>query len=349
MSATKQLNAVHLVGSVGLDSADEVFKTAGRLFGQRIKRIPDGEPGPRRLWVSFQYPFLRSSPFLRPDPSGEVRKISGFPRLCLAEGTTAEELRFPELGYAREARGSYIDFCEARARGDIAKGVRFQVCLPTPMGVTYAFCTRRDLLTICDAYEQAMVREVQRICRAIPHEDLSIQWDFCHELIMLDGQPQTDYPMEDASLNRIMERMATLGGAIPHDVEMGVHLCYGDFGAKHILEPKDAGAMVQVMNAMTTAMPRRIDYFHIPVPISRFDDAYFEPLQNLKLQPQTELYVGLVHASDGVAGAKKRIAAADRHIPVRYGVACECGVARQRTPQLVHRLLELHNELTATA
>ena len=172
---------VHLVGSIGLGGVDEVFGTVGRALGRRLKRIPDGEPGPRRLWVSFQYPLLRSSPFLRPDPSGALRKTSGFPLLCLAEGIKAEEVEFGELGYAREARGSYLDFLTARNRGDIAKGTRFQVCLPTPMSVIYAFCTARDVAAIEPAYEKAMTREVEQICRHIPHEDLCIQWDVCHD------------------------------------------------------------------------------------------------------------------------------------------------------------------------
>ncbi len=159
---------IHLVGSIGLDTAQEVFRTVGTAFGNRLKRVPDGEPGPRRLWVSFQYPLLRSSPFLRPDPSGAVRKTNGFPLLCLAEGVNPSEVRFGELGYAREARTSYQDFCEARERGDVVKTARFQVCLPTPMGVIYAFCTARDIEPIEAAYEAAFLREVQEICRAIP-------------------------------------------------------------------------------------------------------------------------------------------------------------------------------------
>ena len=63
---------VHLVGSIGLGGVEEVFRTVGPALGRRLRRIPDGEPGPRRLWVSFQYPLLRSSPFLRPDPSGAL-------------------------------------------------------------------------------------------------------------------------------------------------------------------------------------------------------------------------------------------------------------------------------------
>jgi hypothetical protein len=35
--------------------------------------------------VSFQYPLLRSSAYLRRDPSGAVRVTSGFPLLRLAD------------------------------------------------------------------------------------------------------------------------------------------------------------------------------------------------------------------------------------------------------------------------
>ncbi|MCY4564096.1 MAG: hypothetical protein OXE40_06385, partial [Gammaproteobacteria bacterium] len=57
---------VHFVGSIGLDTVDDVFKTCGRVLGRRLKRLPDGEPGGRRLWISWQVPLLRASPYLRP-------------------------------------------------------------------------------------------------------------------------------------------------------------------------------------------------------------------------------------------------------------------------------------------
>jgi hypothetical protein len=133
------------------------------------------------VWVSFQYPLLRSSPFLRPDPSGAVRKMSGFPLLRLAEGVDPAEVSSGRAGYAREARASYLDFCAARERGELPREARLQICLPTPMGVIYAFCTTPDVIAIEPAYEGVMLREVEVICSAIPHRDLCIQWDFCHE------------------------------------------------------------------------------------------------------------------------------------------------------------------------
>ena len=238
MSQTSYVpNSVHLVGSIGLNGVEDVFSTVGPLLGRRLRRIPDGEPGPRRLWVSFQYPLLRSSPFLRPDPSGALRKTSGFPLLCLGEGMAAKDVNFGELGYAREARASYLDFVAARDRGDIAAGIRFQICLPTPMSVIYAFCTARDVAAIEPAYEIGMVREVEAICRHIPHKDICIQWDVCHDMIVWDGQPQDQFPLVNVSRDDIAARIARICAPIPDNVELGFHLCYGDFGGKHFFDP----------------------------------------------------------------------------------------------------------------
>src|SRR5689334_21040602 len=55
---------VHLVGSIGLDSVPEVFRVLGQSLGRRLRRVPDGEVGGRRLWISWQYPLFRANPFL---------------------------------------------------------------------------------------------------------------------------------------------------------------------------------------------------------------------------------------------------------------------------------------------
>ncbi|MCK9920109.1 hypothetical protein MXD81_64375 [Microbacteriaceae bacterium K1510] len=347
MNAPKETSCcVHLVGSIGLDSVEEVFHTVGPKLGHHLKRIPDGEQGPRRLWVSFQYPFLRSSPFLRPDPSGALRKTSGFPLLCLAEGVKADEVRFGELGYAREARASYQDFLAARARGDIAEGVRFQVCLPTPMSVIYAFCTARDVAAIEPAYEAAMIREVDQIARHIPHHDLCIQWDVCHDMIIWDGQPQDQFPLVNASKAEIVARLARICTGIPADVELGFHLCYGDFGGKHFFDPVTARNLVDISNAIVKAVPHKVAYIHMPVPLPRATDDYLSPLQDLQLPPGTELYLGLIHAADGAEGARRRIALARKYVS-DFGVATECGFARARKPDLVHTLVDIHAALAA--
>jgi methionine synthase II (cobalamin-independent) len=145
-------------------------------------------------------------------------------------------------------------------------------------------------------------------------------------------------------MESIMARMRRISAAVPAHVELGVHLCYGDFGAKHMLEPRDMSRMVEVANAMTEALPRPLNYIHMPVPISRTDDAYFAPLTTLKFR--NELYLGVVHAGDGMEGTKRRIAVAGKYAGA-FGIACECGIARARRPELVRQLLEIHAAVAA--
>jgi hypothetical protein len=338
---------VHLVGSIGLDTVDEVFRTVGELLGPYLRRVPDGEVGGRRLWISWQYPLLRASVFLRPDPSGAIRPTNRFPLLTLAEGVAPSDVRFGELGYAREARASYLDFVAARDNGTLPKGIRFQVCLPTPFAVVSSVVVPAVLPAVEAAYERAMIAEVAALCRHIPHRDLAIQWDVCNEMVVWDGQASDAVPA-DVPREKIIERMQRLCAAIPDDVELGLHLCYGDFGAKHFVEPKDAAKMVEFANALAKAIPHKLAYIHMPVPIERSDDMFHRPFGDLKLGDGTELFLGLVHAKDGVAGTRARLAAARRYAP-QFGIATECGMARARSEETVRALLKIHADICAGA
>jgi hypothetical protein len=332
---------VHLVGSIALDSVEEVFRTTGQLLGRRLKRVPDGEPGGRRLWISWQYPLLRANAYLRIDK--ELGQAGMFPKLALAEGVKGEDIRFGELGYAREARASYLDFLAAKERGELPKSVRFQVSLPTPMAVIVPFCVPRDVAVIEPAYEKAMLAEVAALCRAIPHRDLAIQWDVCIEMVIWDGQIADRYPKEATSKERILARLKRLAEAVPADVELGFHLCYGDLDAKHFVEPIDSAKMVELANALAAGISHPIGFLHMPVPVSRDDDAFFKPMAGLKLAPTTDLYLGMVHGEDGAAGVARRAAAAGRYV-ADFGIATECGIARARTPDFVAKLLAIHAE-----
>jgi hypothetical protein len=332
---------VHLVGSIGLDTVEDVFRTVGKELGPHLKRIPDGEVGGRKLWISWQYPLLRASTFLRPDPSGKVRPTNRFALLTLAEGVDPADVHFGELGYMREARASYLDFVAARERGELPKDIRFQVCLPTPFAVVSSVVVPEALAAVEAAYETAMIAEVAALCRHIPHRDLCIQWDLCNEMVVWDGQKTDAVPFAEEPREAILARMQRLCADIPDDVELGLHLCYGDFGGKHFVEPKDAGAMVDFANALSKSITHKLAYIHMPVPVDRSDDAFHRPFRELKLNEGTALFLGVVHAKDGAEGTKARIAAAQRHAP-DFGIATECGMARARSEETVRTLLKIH-------
>ena len=324
---------VHFVGSVALDTPREVFAAIGQRCGPYLKRVPDGEPGGRRLWISWQIPVLRANPALAQVGSAQVP-------LKVADGVAPESIHWGELGYAREARPGYEDFLAARAAGDIPTGVRFQVSLPTPWAVIMPFCQQPDAQQIYPTYEQAMLRDLERLCNAIPHQDLAIQWDVCIEMLQWDGRWQNTPPLP--GMEQVFGAIfARLGGAVPQDVEVGFHLCYGDYDAKHFVEPTDATKMVELANLITRSVPRPITWMHMPVPIDRTDEPFFAPLRNLRLRADTELYLGLVHAQDGVEGTLKRIYAARKFVPV-FGIASECGISRGRDPNLATEFIETY-------
>src|SRR5258708_19776773 len=106
-----------------------------------------------------------------------------------------------------------------------------------------------------------------------------------------------------------------MGAAVPAAMELGYHLCYGRPADEHCVQPRDAGIMVEIVNAVSAGVRRPIQFFHLPVPKPRTDDAYFAPLAGLKLPPETELYLGLVHRDDMVGNAT-RLTPPPTHSPV---------------------------------
>ena len=331
---------VHFVGSVALDTPEEVFAAIGQHCGPYLRRVPDGEPGGRRLWISWQIPVLRANPSLAPVGEGLVP-------LKLADGVVPEQLHFGELGYYREARPSYEDFLQAREAGHIPPTVRFQVSLPTPFAVVMPFCRQPDAQQIFPAYEQAMLREVERICGAVPHRDLAIQWDVCIEMIQWDGRVPTRPPFPGME-HVFAANFQRLGATVPADVELGFHLCYGDLDAKHFIEPADATKMVELANLIARSVSRPLTWLHMPVPIDRTDDAFYAPFENLRLGAGTELYLGLVHAQDGVEGARRRIETAKKCAP-SFGIASECGISRGRDSNLALQFIKTYAGAAAAA
>src|SRR5690606_9388649 len=119
-----------------------------------------------------------------------------------------------------------------------------------------------------------------------------------------------------------------LGNHVPAHVELLYHFCYGDAGHRHVVEPTDMGDMVELANRLSAGANRTIDLIHMPVPRDRSDEAYFEPLRRLALRPETELCLGLVHYTDGVEGARKRLATAEKFVR-DFSIGTECGFGRR--------------------
>ena len=335
---------VHFVGSLGLPDAESAFRMLSERIGTRATRYPDGEPGDRAYWIRWQNAVFAAH---RDFELIEDRTIEGYkdaktrPLYRLRDGVDPKALRIDRLGYAEAALASWSDFKRLRDNGVVPAGTRFQVCLPSCAALLTSFFPGDQAALAEPALEDAMRREVEAIAAAIAAADLAIQWDVAYEIIASDGgQPPLHYA--DA-LDGSVERLVRQVGWVPAGAEAGVHLCYGDPGHKHIIEPKDLGTCVAFANAICKTATRPVNWVHMPVPRDRSDDAYFAPLDNLALNPETELYVGCIHHTDGAAGTQTRMASAGKHVS-GFGLATECGFGR-RDPETIPALFDIHDEV----
>jgi hypothetical protein len=334
---------VYLVGSIPLTRPYDVFTTVAELLGDRIRRVPDGEIGDRKMWVQGQYPILAAAPGLEPGdlPEGGLTRLTGYNIPIRVKDKTA--IKIAELGYARYALASYGVFRALKKAGRVPQSWKFQIGLPAPMDVMVNIEPgSRGLVEA--PYERALLAELARIEAAIPHDELAITWDIVQGLLVWED-PTNKYVTLwfDDPLRGIVERFVRLGNAVAADVELGFHLCYGSQDHKHALDPRDLGACVNLANAIAKGLQRPIDYVHMPVPRERDDDAYFAPLDELDRSRVKKTYLGLLHYSDGVDGARRRMAAAERHL-VDFGIATECGFGRRPSHQDIRRLIALHAE-----
>jgi hypothetical protein len=325
---------------VNLPDAESVLRTVSAHLGPQLRRLPDGEVGERFYWVQFQTKRLDEVPGLSRIP-GEPRLLRGLfdgRPFRLDEGVSADDLVFPELGYASAALDSYAVFRRLRDEGAIAPGTRFQVSLPTPAGVVGPFIVPEDRAAVEPAYERALLGELRRILDGIPHQELAIQWDTAVEFALLEGRMPSWFG--DDVLAGVLERAARQAAAVPADVEVGYHLCYGDVEEQHFVQPADAGHLADVLGGILDRAPRPVTWVHLPVPIERDDAAFFAPLAAVDVPESTELYLGLLHHEDGVDGAGRRARAASTAVTA-FGVGTECGFGRGPSERTAP-LLDLH-------
>ena len=337
---------VHLIGSVPMADAETVFRSVARELGPWLARIPDGETGDRHRWIWWQREMLLHHPAMELDPVTPPFELRQWDGVLVR---TTDWIRFrPEIdpatvtfdtGYAEAAIESYAVFRRLRDAGELPSGLRFQVCLPTPMASGYMYVSPTSVASYLPVYERSLLAALKQIVDAIPHRDLSIQWDVCQEVLIFEQY----FPHRPGSYKQdIFAELARLGDVVPADVECGYHLCYGSPRDAHLVMPKDTGILVEIANGVTGQLRRPLDFLHLPVPRDRSDAAYFAPLRNLHLATGTTLYLGLIHHDDP-AGDQARIAAA-ANIIGSFGVATECGWGRG-DPERIPDLLAAHRHV----
>ncbi|KAI1260916.1 hypothetical protein F5Y18DRAFT_217431 [Xylariaceae sp. FL1019] len=342
---------VLMVGSVPGASSEEVFTRLAAALPGRLQAVPDGETGERGNYIGWQlqrFPRIAWRSELGGPPLPESK--SAQPTFTLAD--------IKPTAYDDVALASYAVFKRLRQKQKIPSGVRFQIGLPSPYDVLAGHLKPEVANAIEPLYEQRFADTLDRIVAEIPHDDLVIQWDLCFVVTALEYDlGRLQHPLHKpyfsspgGVLQGLVDRVVQQCEHVPADVKLAFHLCYGDLGHKHFIEPQDTAHLVELANALLAreTIGSRTEWIHLPVPRDRKDADYFAPLTALKLDSagsNPRIYLGVVHANDE-AGTQERIKAAQATVPFPFGVATECGLGRTPT-QEIDSILRISKEVSA--
>ncbi|MBO0691066.1 MAG: hypothetical protein J2P40_16040, partial [Candidatus Dormibacteraeota bacterium] len=243
-----------LVGSVARPedgwTVEDVFRRCAAALDGHVSMLPDGELDARSQWIAF---IPRHAYHGHPDITTLSRhtyddwQATGYNdqwRVTVREGVDRVDLA--RVGYADEARRSWDVFERLRSEGAIPAGARFMVALPLTESGTRPFVgNARDFEILWQGYNEALAREIAELCELVPHEDLAIQFDMARETAAVEGF-EFNFPNADLrrlpadGLERYAQALAELAPAIPEDVWLGLHVCYGSLGHKHGESPDSA-------------------------------------------------------------------------------------------------------------
>ena len=313
---------VHLVGSIPLQSSEEVFAKISKALPGRLDRIPDGEMGERYYFVGWQQ-------FVFPRKTSRAAE----PRDDLGKAHQYSIQDVKPTKYDDHAISSYAVFLKKREEGIIPPGVRFQVCLPTPLNTLFDSLDFKYRAEMEPLYEERLLQSLRRIQDEIPPSDLAIQWDVAIDFAYMEyenGNLTSDFfkPYFSPVKEGVLKRLTRLLAAVDENVELGCHLCYGDRDHEHFYNPTSTDLLVEFANEIVRRSTHAISWIHMPVPKGS-DSAYFQALSGLRLQG-AQLFLGLVHHHDE-EGTRKRIEMGQAVYRHPFGVATECGMGRYST------------------
>lgn len=320
-----------LVGSLPVPDAETALRAGAELFGDLVAALPDGETGPRAMWVRYDRQTLRS-PDVEPLPGRVAAELHG----TVLSGTAARRVRPGATGVRwdrwpriDEAIASYRVFRGLRTAGVIPRGVRFQVGLPGTYSVlSRMFPDPRDYELAAGGFTQLACRELDRLFAAVPASDLAVQWDLANEVLDLEGVFPPTRGDRDGAWRRFAAGVERLARHVPEAALMGYHLCYGTFPAWPMHEPRDMSTVVLAANYAAGNSGRRVDWLHLAGPpyLRSADPLFFRPLAGLAGGPR--LFLGLALPADGAAGLALRARTA-APFAGDFGVAACCGFGRQ--------------------
>lgn len=331
-----------LVGSLPADDEADAMANAMALLGPALDALPDGEIGER----SAQFPAGNRSAWTA--IIGSICRADTASWKVVREGETNElgwstdyesgmrlaPRRRPsdmaahlDLGWNRFARQSYPDFERVRSAHD-RPDLRFQVGLPTALGMTFTMMSPVNALRYASAFNERLAVEANDILDHLGGDNVRFQLEVPGELALA-------YRTRGRALGFALRTVLGLANRIRPEASFGIHLCFGDLNNKALITQPSLTPAVRFTNELVERWPttHRLEYVHMPLAEADLapptDPDWYAPLGDLQLPADCRLVAGFVHDKLDDAEHDHLLAILDDVAGHPVDVASSCGLGRR--------------------
>ena len=312
------------------------METALRQLSPYLSRLSDGETGDRRLWATPVAEKFRANPDVElvrdSDWSGYGQRAQWKVRDDVG-ALNPDNIRHH---YTLYFENSFPSFRILRDRFD-RSDLRFQVGILAPLDIAF-YCFGEIVFeddSIVEACTEATLREIDKIA-AQAGDEVVFQLETVGGLVSVARTPPEEQP--EVARNMVAN-MIDVAARSPEGTRFGAHLCLGDFQHKALGHMDDARPIVELTNALAAGWPegRVLEYVHAPFaaadepPVA--EEAFYEPLRDLRLPAATRFIAGFQHESLDLDGHRELLARIERLSGREVDIAAACGLGRRPTDE----------------
>jgi hypothetical protein len=340
MTSESQRKAL-LVGSLPFDDESEAMSIALSKLGPLLLSLPDGEigqrtaahpKGDRSAWVQTIADRCESDTDNWTVTRPSRRNTDGFhadydagPRLKPKHGSK-ELASHLDLGWSTFARQSYPLF-KQKVKDAGREDLRFQVGLPTAMGMTFGLMSPPNALRYASAFSKRMAHEANEI---LDFTDGDVQFQ-----LEVPGELAMAYKVPKFAVGLALRTVHGLVKQIRPEAPFGLHLCFGDLNNEALINAPSLEKMVHFTNQLIVGWPssHELNYVHVPLAEAkeppRIDASWYAPLATMNIPPGARFVAGFVHDKRSMEEHRQILGIIDALRPVPVDIASSCGLGRR--------------------
>lgn len=347
------------MGSLPFENEEHAMTKALDILGDDLWAVPDGEIGER----SERYPLGNRAAWIQSiidlceadEQNWHVvrqgsRGSSGFPTGYDKEPRlkplrpASEMHEFLDFRWVEYFKASYPAFKRLRESRKLAD-MKFQVGLPTGIGITFAMLSPVNALRYAGAFNRRMASEANEILSLSAPGDIVFQLEVPGELAMAYKLPKF---LTDLSLRTIYGLVRQIEPRVP----FGVHICFGDLNNEALVKAKTLDKMAHFANRLIAKWPETHELSYVHFPLAEAADPppmkapFYKALQKIDMPDNTRFVAGFVHEKRSEEEHIELLEIIENTRGHKVDIACSCGLGR-RSPDIAEKLMQLSHKLTS--